>query len=180
MLCFSTFIKTYSISRHEDYAGLLDCAKLWFDKVHSLNPKLVSGVIVMDNFYHSGSSQVHPHLQTWLSEKYDGQFHQMYQQAALYSRDYSASYWSDLVTVHHKLGLAVNVGDVTVMAPLNSHKEHELMVVTDTVGEDFIKVFSLIMLMYHDLQLYCKSLAMSWPIYPTKNTPFVFRIGSRG
>ena len=134
----------------------------------------------MDNFYHSGSSQVHPHLQTWLSENYDGQFYQIYRQAAMYDREHSSNYWSDLATVHHSLGLAVTVGDVTVMAPLNSHKEYELMVVTHTVGEDFIKVFSLIMLMYHDLQLYCKSLAMSWPMEPNKNTPFVFRIGSRG
>ena len=66
-----------------------------------------------------------------------------------------------------------------MIAPLTSHKEHELMVISDKVDADFIKVWTGIMRMYNTkLELWCRSLGMSWPM--SGSEPYILRIGSRG
>ena len=65
------------------------------------------------------------------------------------------------------------------MSPLTSHKEHEVMVVSDKMDADFIKVWTGIMRMYNiKLELWCRSLGMSWPMSGSR--PFILRVGSRG
>ena len=65
------------------------------------------------------------------------------------------------------------------MSPLTSHKEHEVMVISDKMDADFIRVWTAIMRMYNiKLELWCRSLGMSWPM--SGGRPYILRIGSRG
>ena len=45
-----------------------------------------------------------------------------------------SDYWADLVSLHTSLGLGLVRGEVAVVAPLTSHKEHELMVISKEVA----------------------------------------------
>ena len=90
-----------------------------------------------------------------------------------------SDYWRDIASLHRSLGLGFSVGGVSVMSPLTSHKEHEVMVVSDKMDADFIKVWTGIMRMYNiKLELWCRSLGMSWPMSGSR--PFILRVGSRG
>ena len=91
-----------------------------------------------------------------------------------------STYWEDLITIHKKLGLATQIGNVTVLAPINSHRNYELMVISDHVDESFIKVYTDLMRMFNNLQLYCRSLAMSWPMLEKGSPPSILFIHSRG
>ena len=164
----------------------MECVRAWIDKIHSLDNRLTSGMIIGDTLWRAGASQIHPHLQVWLGDRYEGQFAMLDRQSVQYRKQYGSSYWSDLIYLHLKLGLAVTVGDVVVMAPLNSHKEYELMVISPVVYETFTQVYANIMKVYNDqLGLYCRSMAMSWPSLGTTGgnedkMPAVLRVGSRG
>ena len=84
-----------------------------------------------------------------------------------------------MTSLHTSLGLGFSIGGVSVMSPLTSHKEHEVMVVSDKMDADFIKVWTGIMRMYNiKLELWCRSLGMSWPM--SGSQPYILRIGSRG
>ena len=45
-----------------------------------------------------------------------------------------SDYWAELVSLHTSLGLGLVRGEVAVVAPLTSHKEHELMVISKEVA----------------------------------------------
>ena len=90
-----------------------------------------------------------------------------------------SDYWRDIARLYRSLGIGFSVGGVSVMAPLTSHKEHEVMVVSDKMDADFIKVWTAIMRMYNiKLELWCRSLGMTWPM--SGGRPFILRVGSRG
>ena len=104
-----------------------------------------------------------------------------------------SDYWADLVSLHTSLGLGLVRGEVAVVAPLTSHKEHELMVISkevdtvDTPGvvtevvmqvdADFVTVYTAIMRMYASMQLWCRSLALAWPWTPDLDMPVILRWG---
>ena len=164
----------------------MECTRAWIEKVHSLDKRLTSGMIIADTLWRAGASQIHPHLQVWLGGQYEGQFAVLERQSVLYRQQHGTSFISDMVYLHLKLGLAVTVGDVVVMAPLTSHKEYELMVISPTVDDTFTQVYANIMKVYNeDLSLYCRSMAMSWPSLDTSGgkvdtLPAILRMGSRG
>ena len=105
-----------------------------------------------------------------------------------------SDYWADLVSLHTSLGLGLVRGEVAVVAPLTSHKEHELMVISkevdtvDTPGvvtevvmqvdADFVTVYTAIMRMYGGMQLWCRSLALAWPWTPDTDMPVILRWGA--
>ena len=141
--------------------------------------------MVWDSLGHSGASQVHPHIQTWLGRDYEGQFSLLERQALDYRARHGAGsdYFQDLVELHTSLGLAVSHGQATALVPLTSHKDHEIMIVSREVGPDFLFLFSRVMQMYNEkLAVYCRSLGMMWPrlVSSEPAMPAVLRVGSRG
>ena len=167
----------------EELVGLMNCCKAWYDKVHQSDPDLVAPMMVWDTLGHSGASQVHPHIQTWLGRDYEGQFSVLARQAGDYRAQHGADYYQDLLQLHSSLGLAVTHGQATALVPLTSHKDHEVMIVSREVGPDFLFLFSRVMEMYNEkLGVYCRSLGMMWPRLTNSQPalPAVLRVGSRG
>jgi len=166
--------------RDEDHAGQLDCARRWFRTVHARDPRLVAATLIMDTLGRAGASQTHPHMQMWMGEEFEGQLLSLQRQGAEYRRQHRSDYWADLVSLHTSLGLGLVRGEVAVVAPLTSHKEHELMVISKEVDADFVTVYTAIMRMYASMQLWCRSLALAWPWTPDLDMPVILRVGSRG
>ena len=169
----------------EELVGLVSCCRAWYDKVHQEEPALVAPMMVWDTLGHSGASQIHPHIQTWLGRDYEGQFSLLERAARQYQAQHGAEadYFQDLVSLHTRLGLAVSHGEATALVPLTSHKDHEIMIVSREVGPDFLFLFSRVMQMYNEkLAVYCRSLGMMWPRLTGSQpaVPAVLRVGSRG
>ena len=110
-------------------------------------------MMVWDSLGHSGASQVHPHIQTWLGRDYEGQFSLLERQALDYRARHGAGsdYFQDLVELHTSLGLAVSHGQATALVPLTSHKDHEVMVIADKVEEDFLFLLEAVLNMYNQV-----------------------------
>ena len=68
----------------DDFAGQLECARLWFEAFQEQDPNLVAGMMIGDSLGKSGASQIHPHMQTWIGEQFEGQFASLYKQATQY------------------------------------------------------------------------------------------------
>ena len=72
----------------DDFAGQLECARLWFEAVQKQDPSLKAGMMIADSLGKSGASQIHPHLQTWMGKQFEGQFASLYRQAEQYRDQY--------------------------------------------------------------------------------------------
>ena len=72
----------------EDFAGQLECARLWFEAVREQNPSLEAGMMIGDSLGKAGASQIHPHMQTWMGRQFEGQFASLYRQADQYREQY--------------------------------------------------------------------------------------------
>ena len=72
----------------EDFAGQLECARLWFEAVQKQDPSLEVGMMIADSLGKSGASQIHPHMQTWMGRQFEGQFASLYRQADQYRDQY--------------------------------------------------------------------------------------------
>ena len=75
-----------------DFAGQLECARLWFEAVREQDPSLEAGMMIADSLGKSGASQIHPHMQTWMGRQFEGQFASFYRQADQYREQYR---WGD-------------------------------------------------------------------------------------
>ena len=165
----------------EELVGLMNCCRAWYSAVHQSDPSLVAPMMVWDTLGHSGASQVHPHIQTWLGRHYEGQFSLLERQARDYRAHHGADYYHDLVQLHSSLGLAVTHGEATALVPLTSHKDHEIMIISREVGPDFLFLFTRVMEMYNEkLGVFCRSLGMMWPRLDKRSGLAILRVGSRG
>jgi len=72
----------------DDFAGQLECARLWFEAVREQDPSLEAGMMIADSLGKSGASQIHPHMQTWMGKQFEGQFASLYRQADRYREQY--------------------------------------------------------------------------------------------
>jgi len=169
----------------EELTDMMECARLWFDRVHQEDRELMFPMMVWDSLPHSGASQVHPHMQIWLGRDYEGQFKSMLMNANSYVTDSGGNYWEDMAGVHVGLGLGVVEGGAVAFVPLTSHKDHEVMIVAKEVNKDFIFLFTAVMEMYNTkLGVFCRSMGMVFPPLvsnsPEASLPAVLRVGSRG
>jgi len=170
---------------HNELKDMLNCAKLWFGKVHQQDRSLVFPMMVWDTLPHSGASQIHPHMQIWLGRDYEGQFKSMLRDANEYVAKYGGNYWEEMAEAHVGLGLGVVEGGAVAIIPLTSHKDHEVMIVAKEVNKDFIFLLSAVMEMYNEkLGVFCRSMGMAFPPItsrlPEASLPAVLRVGSRG
>jgi len=169
-----------------EWRQILHCATLWYHKVHSTDKQLIFPMLVQDMFPKAGASKVHPHLHTWLGRTaYSGHFASMLRSASSYISRTGRDYWRDLLDLHMDLGLGVRHGQATAIIPLTSRRDHEVMIVSDSMCEDTITLLAAVMEAYHeDLGVFCHSLGVALPpLIPQprhSSLPAIVRIGSRG
>ena len=74
-------------------------------------------------------------------------------------------------------------GAALAFAPLTSHKDHEIMIISQEVDADFLFLFNAVIKMYNEkLGVYCRSLGMTFPSLlddDPYSLPAIMRIGSR-
>lgn len=94
------------------------------------------------------------------------------------------SYILDLIQSHFDLNLGVKVGSAYIMASLEAHKDHEVLIVGPDFGPDFVEAFHTVYLTFRDiLGIYCFSSALVGPplgSFPGQNLPAILKMGSRG
>ena len=99
----------------------------------------------------------------------------------------SLNYFTTLQEVHNVLGLCVNVGKATAMAYLTPKKDFEIIVMSETVNDDFFRlVYHVIRTFMDDMKLMAYSMGMylppvdHWSSQQSSDIPAIARIISRG
>ena len=113
----------------EEFANIFYLAQTWFHKVYQFsNGKYSHPHLVFDILPHAGTSQGHPHLHIFPGEgHYFGQFRALSNAVENYPYGGPTKFFPDYIQSHFDLGLAIQVGRAVVLVPLDSHKDHELM-----------------------------------------------------
>ena len=57
-----------------------------------------------------------------------------------------------MIDLHIVLGLGLRAGTAAAIAPLTSHKDHEIMVIGDQVGDDFLFLIQAVVNMYNQVR----------------------------
>lgn len=113
----------------EQLADALRVVREWATRAHALRPSARHLFVLWNCLWRAGASQVHAHLQMFLSQAMPQARVALWQAAA---RAYAASvgrlYAADLLRVHQSLGLTADDGAVVTFASLTPVKEREVVV----------------------------------------------------
>ncbi|XP_076103061.1 uncharacterized protein LOC143072132 [Mytilus galloprovincialis] len=125
-----------------EYRDLMSTAQKWLDKAYQQNSRYKYPMFVWDLLPHAGASQVHPHVHGFLdADRYQGAVENWRVGADEYNEDFpTQNYFSDFVSVHMSLGLAVQYGDAVAIASILPKKDNEVIVLGQRPSEDFFKL----------------------------------------
>lgn len=149
-----------------EYRDLMSTAQKWLDKAYNENPLFKYPMFVWDLLPHAGASQVHPHIHAFLdTDRYQGAIENWRVGADEYTEDFpSQNYFSDLVSIHMSLGLAVTFGDAVAIASILPKKDNEVVVFSKTPSEDFYKLqYFVYRAFIDDMQKLCFSSGFALP-----------------
>eukprot|EP00094_Tigriopus_californicus_P010730 TCALIF_10349-PA protein Name:"Protein of unknown function" AED:0.08 eAED:0.05 QI:109/1/0.5/1/1/1/4/0/419 len=165
----------------------LSLAQEWFGRVHLDVPDQTHPHLLFDAMPHAGASQVHPHFHAFLGKRgYLGQFNLLAAASKGYEVQFpSHSFILDLIQSHFDLNLGVQVGSAYMIASMDAHKDHEILIVGPNFGPDFVEAFHTVYLAFRDvLGIYCFSSALVGPplVASTESAslPAMLKIGARG
>ena len=108
--------------------GQLDLARQWLQAANADDPDACYPYVMWNCLWRAGGSIVHGHMQTSMARgQHYGKIERMRRDAQAYQEAHRASYFDDLLSVHRALGLAVEIGGVSVIAHLTPLKEKEVL-----------------------------------------------------
>jgi len=166
----------------------------WIRAVHQQSPKHRFPTLLWDSLPHGGASQVHPHIHATVhSENYYGQFETIRYSSERYFRDYenvknhrNKNFFRSIQDIHMALNLTVSLNGLTVIVPITSRKEYDLIVLAENFDERVIRVIYQILQGYFNKlkQFSFSSCLYLPPLSPNEGdrgvTPVYFRIIPRG
>ena len=59
----------------------------------------------------------------------------------IYRSKNGGSYIRDYAESHLKLGLGVRLGSVVILVPLDAHKDHEFVIISPNLNQDWVRAF---------------------------------------
>ncbi|KAK3103632.1 hypothetical protein FSP39_020641, partial [Pinctada imbricata] len=142
------------------------CKYKLIQKAYNKNPIYKYPMFIWDLLPHAGASQVHPHVHAFLDTKrYQGAIENWRIASNLYNKDFpNRNYFSDLVSIHSALGLAVQYKSAVAFASLVPKKDNEVVVMCETPNDDF---FTLMYFVYRafldDMEKLCYSSGIAFP-----------------
>lgn len=120
-----------------DVAELLALGRRWADAARSADPPADRYLFIWNCLWRAGGSVIHGHAQVLLGHgRHHARLERWRRDAATYEATTGSSYLDDVLTVHGDLGLALDLGPATLMAPLVPVKERELWVVAKPGVDD--------------------------------------------
>lgn len=119
----------------EQVADYMDTAQRWARAAYQADPEACYPFFIWNCLWKSGASILHGHAQITLTRKMHYARVEAWRQAVTRYRDaYDTDYFSDLIAVHHALGLAVDHNSVTILPSLTPFKEKETLIIADDLN----------------------------------------------
>ena len=168
---------------------VFDLAIKWMNKVQDLSPSHMYPVLIYDQLLHTAASQIHPQFHLIASDAhYLGPYHMIANSAESYKGGIKG-FFQDYIAGHAQIGLTFSVGKNTVvMSPLDAFKDHELVVISEAVDQEFIDAVDLVIKTYqNELNIFCFTSVYVLPVMEedkdTQNLnslPVIVKFGSQG
>ena len=115
----------------------LQVAQRWFAQGHQVDPSAVYPFFMWNCLWKAGASIPHGHAQVSLTRgMHYGKVERQRRAALEYRRTFDTSYFDDLLAAHRSLGLAAQIGDVSVLVHLTPLKEKEIVLLAPRLGDE--------------------------------------------
>ncbi|KAK3769585.1 hypothetical protein RRG08_007988 [Elysia crispata] len=149
----------------EQFMDMMLLTVKWLEKANIDEPSAVYPAIIWDLLPKSGSSQLHPHDQVFLSpNRYQGMVETWRRAAQDYFSDFQSNYFSDLVSIYSALGLVAKHRSAVVLASLTPRKDNEVIIIAAKADKDFFELIYFVLRAYiDDLKKYSFSLGGGFP-----------------
>ncbi|XP_059141627.1 uncharacterized protein LOC131929436 [Physella acuta] len=150
---------------YDQYMDMMRLTNVWLDKAFRNEPDAMFPAIIWDLLPKSGSSQLHPHDQVFLSpNRYQGMVESWRRAAQDYYSDLHSNYFTDLITIYSALGLAVPFKSAVALASLTPRKDNEVVIIAPEASDDFFELIYYVLRGYmDDLKKYSFSLGGGYP-----------------
>lgn len=126
---------------YEQYMDMMRLTNVWLDKAFKSEPEAMYPAIIWDLLPKSGSSQLHPHDQVFLSpNRYQGMVENWRRGGQDYYADHRSNYFTDLITLYSALGLAVPFKSAVALASLTPRKDNEVDIIAPEANDDFFQL----------------------------------------
>jgi hypothetical protein len=165
----------------------LDTAQRWARVAHDADPEACYPFFLWNCLWRSGASILHGHAQMTLTRgSHYARVESWRRAARAYQAEHGTGYFTDLVSVHRALGLAVDHGAATILASLTPFKEKEIQILGSTLDGDLKAALYFVLRTAIDrLGVTSFNLALYQPpLAPTaedwQGFPLVFRFLDRG
>lgn len=118
-------------------ADYVNVSQEWARAAHAADPKACYPILLWNCLWRSGASILHGHAQIALAREMHYARVEAWRQAALrYRTVHGSNYFSDLVTVHKALDLAIEHGTATILPSLTPFKEKETHIIAPRLDAD--------------------------------------------
>ncbi|GFS22686.1 hypothetical protein ElyMa_001622100 [Elysia marginata] len=150
---------------YDQFMDMMMLTVKWLKKAHGTDPFAVYPAIIWDLLPKSGSSQLHPHDQVFLSpNRYQGMVETWRRAAQDYFTDFHSNYFSDLVSIYSALGLVATHRSAVALASLTPRKDNEVIIIAPEADKDFFELTYFVLRAYiDDLKKYSFSLGGGFP-----------------
>jgi len=124
----------------EQISDYIDTALRWGRQAHCVDKSARYFFLLWNCLWKSGASILHGHMQMTLGRgMHYAKVEHVRRAALLYSIGHGTSYFDDWYSVHKSLGLAVEQGQVRVLANLTPVKEKEVILMAQHPGEELYR-----------------------------------------
>lgn len=173
----------------EELSDYIETGFTWFKMVSQKDESAVYPYLMWNCLPKAGASQPHGHAQVLMSSgRPYAKVRALMYLSQKYKEDTDKGYFSDLFSAHDSAGLAVQNGDVKVIASLTPLKEKETLVIAksrcldDSDGRRSFResVYNVLRCFIDDLGVHSFNLAVAMPSIKENNFPYVARIVDRG
>ncbi|XP_005107314.2 uncharacterized protein LOC101858440 [Aplysia californica] len=171
---------------YQQYMDMMRLTMVWLKKAHHAEPSAVFPSLIWDLLPKSGSSQLHPHNQIFLSpNRYHGMVEMWRRAAQEYVADFDSNYFTDLVSLYSALELVTTHKSAVALASLTPRKDNEVVVIAPKADDDFFQmIYFVVRAFMDDLKKYSFSLGGGFPSMKTHpglaEIPAFVRIITRG
>ncbi|BFZ10918.1 hypothetical protein BsWGS_13957 [Bradybaena similaris] len=150
---------------YEQYMDMMRTTLVWLNKAYTNDPSALYPAIIWDLLPKSGSSQLHPHNQVFLSpNRYQGMVESWRRAGQDYFSDLHSNYFSDLITLYSALGLTVQFKSAVALASLTPRKDNEVVIIAPEADDDFFQlIYYVLRAFMDDLKKYSFSLGGGFP-----------------
>ncbi|CAG5121207.1 unnamed protein product [Candidula unifasciata] len=150
---------------YEQYMDMMHTTLVWLRKAFTHEPSAIYPAIIWDLLPKSGSSQLHPHNQVFLSpNRYQGMVETWRRAGQDYFSDLHSNYFTDLITLYSALGLAVQFKSAVALASLTPRKDNEVVIIAPEADDDFFQlIYYVLRAFMDDLKKYSFSLGGGFP-----------------